>query len=225
MLVQAPAASFRATCGAARAQSGLLHGCSCPPCLDAGQLVLGWPWRLRSHYMATEGGVARVTSLAAPGAETSRELPAMLAWLPVLAADVRGLWREIWHFAQRSMAACESGRTPWIQAALTGRSFLMNFLLLTSRPKANNSFWCCCFSLGRIKARAALRPWSQWEGLICSTLAAVAAVAAAQRPVAAPLAGGFWLTRVLATLCQGDQAASLKGSAISVIFVAFRANR
>ncbi|CAE7331486.1 Lipase maturation factor 1 [Symbiodinium microadriaticum] len=79
--------------------------------------------------------------------------PAVLGCLACVIADVRGLWLEIWSFAKRSAAACESGRTPWIQAAFTG--------------------------------------------LATGTLAAVVAVAAASRPVAAPLAGSYWLTRVL----------------------------
>ncbi|CAE7280897.1 Lmf1 [Symbiodinium natans] len=157
MLVQAPAVPFSILFGAPRARSRLLPAplrARYAHCLDAASLSVS---RLlsethRRSIRMSEG--ARLASSADAESFQKRPTPAFLAWLPVLVADVRGLWLEIWRFALRSMAACESGRTPWIQAAITG--------------------------------------------LLCGSLAAAAAVAASRRPVAAPLAGGYWITRVLA---------------------------
>ena len=192
MLVQAPAVPFSILFGAPRARSRLLPAplrARYAHCLDAASLSVS---RLlsethRRSIRMSEG--ARLASSADAESFQKRPTPAFLAWLPVLVADVRGLWLEIWRFALRSMAACESGRTPWIQAAITG---LQGTPRLQEQLHVRRSLhWL---------ASSRLQSWVS-EGLLCGSLAAAAAVAASRRPVAAPLAGGYWITRVLAKLC------------------------
>ena len=141
MLVQAPAASFSAFLGTPWAQSWPQHPLSRTPCLnDAGQLTVGRPWKCQAHIHVamTESVPSRLASPAAPRDAESATWP-MLSWLPALISDVRMLWLEIWRFAQRSMAACESGRAPWIQAAVTGQSVIVLILL-----EAENVCARCC---------------------------------------------------------------------------------
>ena len=91
--------------------------------------------------------------LAEPAGNLKR--PAILGCLACVIADVRGLWLEIWSFAKRSAAACESGRTPWIQAAFTGWSGLFQH----ARPDAE-------MPMSEAWQPAPWLPWSRWLRLV-----------------------------------------------------------
>ena len=80
--------------------------------------------RRPSLQICVRSGMSEGARLEEPSAAGNLKRPAILGCLACVIADVRGLWLEIWSFAKCSAAACESGRTPWVQAAFTGWSGL-----------------------------------------------------------------------------------------------------